>query len=523
MPSPVFPVALDNDYTLFLTHESTQSLLAEDLNADATEIAIIPVTANDPEVWPDNGFITIENELIYYDASEKNNDDKICRLIRCLRKLEGKLSEGQAGTPVYGMVVAQHHNQLADAIINIERTLGDIAILEGKIPVGVQKMRGTHTDGTMSLHRSMMSLMGAAPAADDICPDVSFTFTTLTSTLAEYCVRIQGDFDTYQLDFGDGTSTNDTFEGTHTYSFPPSATPSVTVTNDGCTIVLTPETSQPGYNVADISPPAVSFAVPIPDAPNFPLFITPKQICPGPILQLPPIAQPCVQLSTSCCPISFGNLISDIRVSCIGCCLPSSISVIWGVPPVVSCIVEIKCPTYSTSCTSNNWTANNNWTPPGFAANLPESGEDGFQDGFDMEDIPVTMEELGIPREINLRHNLHEGVRLIGEVPDTITIIATDIPKSIPIDASSLLTTRILVEPAPNFPKVLKVDMPDTLKVTGFPTSIPLIFSQEYIQLRMPENPVVDMRYTGGPIDVRVELDPRKLIEAGMAIVQVNK
>lgn len=505
---------------MFLTHESTQSLLTEDLTADATEIAILPVHANDPEVWPDNGFVTIDNELIYYDASEKNSDGKICRLLRCLRKLEGKITESQAGTPVYGMVVAQHHNQLVDAIINIEKALGDISVLQGNTPVGMQKMMGTHTDETMSLHRSMMSLMGAAPAADDICPDVGFTFTMLTSTLAEFCVRIQGDFDTYQLDFGDGSFTTDTFEGTHTFASTPTNTPSVTVTNDGCTIVLTPETPQPGCDVAEIESPAVSWATPIPDAPDFPLFIEPKQICPGPIMQLPPIAQPCVQLSTSCCPISFGNL-SDIRVSCIGCCIPSRISVIWGVPPVVSCVVQIKCPTYSTSCTTDNWTPPS-WTPPGFAPNLPEFDGDGFQDGFGMDDIPVTMEELGIPREINLRHNLHEGVKLVGEVPDTITVIATEIPKSIPIDASSL-PTKILVEPAPNFPSVLRVEMPDTLKVTGFPTSIPLVFSQEYIQLRMPENPVVDMRYTGGPIDVRVELDPRKLIEAGMAIVQVNK
>lgn len=518
-PKSVFPIALDNDYTLFLTFESTQSILTEDLKADDTEIAIIPVDANDSEIWPDNGFVTIDNELIYYDASERNNQGKICRLIRCLRKLEGRTSESQVGTPVYGMVVAQHHNQLAEAIINIERTIGDIAIMEGKIPVGTQLMRGSHVDHTMNLHHSMMSLMGCAPAADDVCPDVSFTFTQLTTNIAEFCVRIQGDFASYQLDFGDGTSTNDTFEGTHSYTSPGSIAPSVTVINDGCTIVLTPETPQSGCDVADITPPAVSFAVPIPDAPDFPLFITPKQICPGSVMQLPPIAQPCVQLSTSCCPISLA-FISDIKVSCIGCCIPSSISVSWGIPPVVSCIVQIKCPTYSTSCTSGNWSPPS-WTPPGFAANLPEFGGD-FQDGFNMDEIPVTMEELGIPREINLRHNLPGTVQLLGELPETIRLDATEIPKSIPIDASSM-PTRILVEPAPNFPTVIKVDMPHTLKVTGFPDSIQLVGAPNFIQLVMPDNPVVEMRYTGAPIETRVVLDPRMLIEAGMAIVQVNK
>jgi hypothetical protein len=140
----------------------------------------------------------------------------------------------------------------------------------------------------MNLHNSMMSLGSTAPAADDVCPRVSFTFTLLPGNIGEFCVRIEGNFTFYQLDFGDGGFTNDTFEGTYAY-LSSAVAPIVTVTNTGCTIVLTPETPQPGCNVADITPPAVSFGVPIPALPGFPNFIVPKQTCPGPLIQLPPI------------------------------------------------------------------------------------------------------------------------------------------------------------------------------------------------------------------------------------------
>ena len=85
---------------------------------------------------------------------------------------------------------------------------------------------------------------------------------------------------------------------------------------------------------------------------------------------------------------------------------------------------------------------------------------------------------------------------------------------------ASAIPNKIIVEPATNFPSVIKVDMPDTIKVTGIPDSIEVVGFPEFIPLRMPENAVVDMRYTGGPIEMKVVLDPSKLIEAGIAIIQ---
>src|SRR5277367_3817764 len=126
IPKITYPLAIDNDYTLFRTYNTSQATLARDLNEVAEIIEITPRTSNEMDVWPDNGFVTIGKEIIYYDGVVKNSSGKIVQFKDCIRGVEGNVDSYQAGLPIYGNVVAQTHNQLIDAIMAIENTIGDI-------------------------------------------------------------------------------------------------------------------------------------------------------------------------------------------------------------------------------------------------------------------------------------------------------------------------------------------------------------------------------------------------------------
>jgi hypothetical protein len=132
-----------------------------------------------------------------------------------------------------------------------------------------------------------------------------------------------------------------------------------------------------------------------------------------------------------------------------------------------------------------------------------------------------------IPQEIFLRGNLPEEIKVIGPsqpIPDTI-LIRGDIPKSIEIvhnlperiilDAKDV-PRKILVEPAPNFPTSIKLEvtgMPQTLQVTGIPKTIEIIENiPRTIQLVMPENPEIMMRWNGVPVELKPSPDLEKLL-----------
>ena len=121
-----------------------------------------------------------------------------------------------AGSEVRGFVIAEHHNQIADAIINTETFIGrnfdeDKATLDWRIR-----------------HLQNLSVI----FDDYTCPDVSFNFYVInedaaTGTTIQYDVVITGTFNNYNLDFGDGQSTNTSFSGTHVYATSSSIDPIV--------------------------------------------------------------------------------------------------------------------------------------------------------------------------------------------------------------------------------------------------------------------------------------------------------
>jgi hypothetical protein len=140
--------------------------------------------------------------------------------------------------------------------------------------------------------------------------------------------------------------------------------------------------------------------------------------------------------------------------------------------------------------------------------------------------IPDVRVMHDIPREIFLRGSLPEEIRITGQtIPDVITIRGENIPKSVELihnlPASILLDAKdvprsILVEPAPNFPSVLKLEvtgMPATLQVTGIPKTIEIVENiPRFIQLVMPENPVVNMKWDGVPVELKPSPDLEKLL-----------
>jgi hypothetical protein len=172
------------------------------------------------------------------------------------------------------------------------------------------------------------------------------------------------------------------------------------------------------------------------------------------------------------------------------------------VPPTVSCVITVACPPSSDTF---------------------ETRAD-FQDGFNI----TNMNDLGIPEEIKLivphipdiklTHDLPTELRLVHDLHKEIKIIADDVPKSISLDATGV-PRSIIVEPAPNFPTVirLELDMPQTLQVTGFPKSIELV-GPSFIQLVLPENPVVRMVYDGAPLQLTLNPEVEKLLK-NLAVV----
>ena len=99
-PQVLYPKEYDSDYTLFQVYNTSETTLSENLEAWATEIAIVPVDLNKPEIWANNGFVNIDGELIYYDNVEKDYaTGKIIRLLGCIRNLGGSHTKfNAAGT-----------------------------------------------------------------------------------------------------------------------------------------------------------------------------------------------------------------------------------------------------------------------------------------------------------------------------------------------------------------------------------------------------------------------------------------
>jgi hypothetical protein len=225
-------------------------------------------------------------------------EGKIFKLKRCLRNMGGKQTKfNPSGTWVRGFVMAEHHNQLVDVAISIERY-----VLELEDRIAKLEEEPVCSDDAYCVDVTLETNISQDPEG---CRE----------TTMQYSVIVNGTFSTFTLDFGDGQSTSSIQSGVHNYASGANIDPVVTVVGGDCTVVQTP-ISRPKGGVPEV-PETPTFVIPIPQVPNFPDILIPDFQQPNPQIELPQIVFPCLNVS----PIG-----TDINI-------PSIINI---VPPVIS-------------------------------------------------------------------------------------------------------------------------------------------------------------------------------------------
>jgi len=475
-PVPAYPNAIDDDYSLFLVFNTTETKICKENPPWADEIEIIPT--NGSEIWANNGFGNISGELFYYDAVERNSSGKVSKLKRCARNLGGLHTRyNPPGTWVRSYVVAQHHNQLANAILNIEDFVGF-----------------NFDPRQETLDWRIRNLQALDIIFDDFsCPDVVFTFNIVednstTGVLANYLVEITTvgvtGSSSFRLDFGDGQFTTTDLSGTHRYAINSSIDPVITVSNDRCQIVQTPvernNPSQPPETTVPI------FDIAFPNSPNVPDFTFVPCDIPEPEIALPPFVFPCgISLGSTGFPSVIEgpdfNLVSHVLIEATNDIqiLHSVVTILGNVnipsivffdvpptividPPIPPTIVII--PDSSVSMTLH-------------AVDLPDMK-------IDWSTMPEMKVSLTMPRRIK-RSNVNELA--IAEFGDefadlfdaqnhtTVEYEEVGIPEEIRILPPKMPKVKFDTR---NFPKMIKVDtseanIPREIKVYGPETPIP--------------------------------------------------
>lgn len=290
IPKVVYPANIDSDSSLYKVYNSAETILSEDLEAWATTINIKPAGIESYEIWADNGYVNISGELIYYSSVEKDYaTNKVYRLLNCIRNLSGeKPVFNKAGTPVRGYVVAEHHNQLAQALVNLESFVG----VENSGNLGLP------LDYKIRIMDDVENL-----GDDALCVQVSFNYFIVDSdplqgTTIQYSLTIVGKYDNFTVDFGDGTTDSFNFIGVHTYAANFDIDPFVVVNSKDCQVVQVapertlPSEPQPVTGQTITSPDAIT----IPSIPDFPN-LTISTLSTTPIrVNLPPIIFPCFDI-----------------------------------------------------------------------------------------------------------------------------------------------------------------------------------------------------------------------------------
>jgi hypothetical protein len=331
-PTILYPENFDSDFSLFKVYNTTFTTIAADNPPYADEIPIIPVPNGDNEIWGTNGYATISGELLYYDQVDLNSAGHVCNLKRCVRNIGGEPTQyNVAGTTIYSFVVAEHHNQLVDCAIAIEKFIGENFSLN---PITLD-WRIRHL---------------ADEAIDDSCPAIDFTFETVETsaagTLISYALTITGAFNSYDIQFGDGSDTQSATSGTHLYAPGATIDPAVVVTSNACQIVQTP-INRTATTTPVTTPPPPPFAVPVPIPPAIPPIVIPSIVLPAPAINIPPVIFPTVT------PASFPSVIvvsppinipSQINISPIN--IPSTITISppLSVPNQISVIMPHPIP-----------------------------------------------------------------------------------------------------------------------------------------------------------------------------------
>jgi hypothetical protein len=411
-PKPVYPLALDSDKTLFKVYNTSQAKLKYQNSAWSEELAIEPVIAGD-EQWGNNGFANISGELFYYDNVETDVTGKINKLKNCARNLGGKRTAyNKKGTWVRGFVVAEHHNQLVDAVILTEKYL-------------------------LELQDEIKKLENQPSCADDaLCPEVTFKTTKTKSsncieTILNYEISIIGSFTSFILDFGDGQSTNSPQSGSHTYSLNSKVDPVIRISNDTCTIVQTPIERTDPTEPTTVTPTIPT--IPIPPPPVFPEIVIPDCIIPEinwgfdlPQIVLPQIDINCSAFSVPT--ISFPSTIVIPNISLEGISIPSTISILGPVPPSLISIIGPSIPSLISiigpdipsliSIIGPDIPSIINGT---ITVSNPGGGEFKIPDTITISPDTITVDS-NIPTNITVNSNIPTNITVNSNIPTNITV-----------------------------------------------------------------------------------------------------
>ena len=110
----IFPLGIDNRDTLYEAKNNEESKLTQSLSFIGKYIIV-----DDASSFPDKGIVRINEELVYYDNKSSN-------ILRELKRgfATSKQSQHPIGSIVSAAVMAEHHNAVKDAIIQIEKDIG---------------------------------------------------------------------------------------------------------------------------------------------------------------------------------------------------------------------------------------------------------------------------------------------------------------------------------------------------------------------------------------------------------------
>ena len=436
-PNPLYPSKYDSDETLFLVFNTSEAILVNHNAPWSDEIEIRPSEGD--ELWSNNGFANIDGELFYYNSVEKklvNGKQRVFKFKECVRNLGGEETKyNYSGVKVRGFVIAEHHNQIVDAVINIQEFIGN----------------NFSADKT-TLDWRIRNLQAIPAIFDDFgCPDVNFTFNILensltTGVLAQYLVEINGSFTSFRLDFGDGNYTTNVLQGTHTYAPNSTPDPVLTIFNDKCSVTFTPtdRTASIEPVVTEVITP---LEIPIPPPPDIPpILITPFSPLPNKY-NIPPIVFPCLDVGNI-------NNSSSVNIGISPINIPSKITISpINIPPNIT-ISPINIPPNIT-----------------VTSDIPSN---------------ITVKS-DIPSNITISPITIPPITISPIVIPPITITPINIPSieisPIKIDISGSLTSYIELSPIqvvgsfslPSkiniYPNGLKI--PETISVIGMPPNIP--------------------------------------------------
>ncbi len=133
IPGLQFPAAIDTDSSLFVAANNFGTLLTSTITNITANITLDSVVG-----LPPSGFVTIENEVVYYPSISGNT------LQSCDRGVDGTTATGHnSGVAISHYVIAMHHNRLKDAIIAIITALG--ANLANVAKLGTKVSRSNNT------------------------------------------------------------------------------------------------------------------------------------------------------------------------------------------------------------------------------------------------------------------------------------------------------------------------------------------------------------------------------------------